>query len=548
MLQFGRLDHRRRDDSVRCCKSQVHLLKFGNVKGELMATQNIVFPVGSESVKRSLKCGLPVPELSHAMQSWVGVNLDIQEHKLPEFYLAEELRQILDFAPQLVSVYGPNRERLHINRVGLDYLGLSLEEWRQTHESGAFVHPDDRGQEQEYFDHAVSTGSAYELELRLRKGNGSYRRFLARSNPVRDDKGQITRWYVACTDIDDRKTAEERLQQENVALREEVDKASMFEEIVGASPALTAVLSRVSKVASTDSTVLIAGETGTGKELVARAIHRRSRRASRAFVAVNCAAIPRDLIASELFGHEKGAFTGALQRRLGRFELADGGTIFLDEVGELASDTQVALLRVLQEREFERVGGQHPIRVDVRVIAATNRDLTEAVAEGTFRQDLFYRLNVFPLEMPPLRERQDDIVVLVEYFINRYARKAGKTIRRVSKRTLDRLKSYPWPGNVRELQNVIERSVIVSDTDEFTVDESWLSTRPDIQSRLGMSGALASHEKALIEDALRATGGRVFGPSGAATRLGLPRSTLESKIRALKINKNRFRAGAQKRS
>ncbi len=356
------------------------------------------------------------------------------------------------------------------------------------------------------------------------------------------------RWYIAYTDIEDRKRAEERLQQENVALREEIDKTSMFEEIVGASPALTAVLSRVSKVAGSDSTVLITGETGTGKELVARAIHRRSRRASRAFVAVNCAAIPRDLIASELFGHEKGAFTGALQRRLGRFELADGGTIFLDEVGELASDTQVALLRVLQEREFERVGGQHPIRVDVRVIAATNRDLAEAVADGTFRQDLFYRLNVFPLEMPPLRERQEDIPVLVEYFIDRYARKAGKTIRRVSKRTLDRLKSYPWPGNVRELQNVIERSVIVSDTDEFTVDESWLSTQPAVENRLGMSSTLASHEKALIEDALRATGGRVFGPSGAAARLGIPRSTLESKIRTLKINKSRFRTRAPKRS
>src|SRR4029077_14130509 len=254
MLQFGRLDHRRRDDSVRCCKSPVRQLKFGNVKGELMASQNIVCPVGSESVKRSLKCGLPVPELSHAMQSWVGVNPDIQEHKLTEFYLAEELRQILDFAPQLVSVYGPNRERLHINRVGLDYLGLSLEEWRQTPESGAFVHPDDRGQEQEHFDRAVSTGSAYELELRLRKGDGCYRWFLARSNPVRDDKGQIIRWYVACTDIDDRETGEERLQEENVARREEVDKASMFGNIVGASPLFMAVLSRACKVAGSEST------------------------------------------------------------------------------------------------------------------------------------------------------------------------------------------------------------------------------------------------------------------------------------------------------
>src|SRR3984893_16629636 len=366
--------------------------------------------------------------------------------------------------------------------------------------------------------------------------------------PFRDGAEDLESRAALESAVDELELLRKQLYTENLAPQDEVDRVSTFEEIVGMSPALQAALSRVVKVAATDSTVLITGETGTGKELVARAIHRRSRRASRAFVAVNCAAIPRDLIPSELYGHEKGAFTGALQRRLGRFELADGGTIFLDEVGELSYDTQVALLRVLQEREFERVGGQHSIRVDVRVIAATNRDLNEAVADGTFRQDLFYRLNVFPLEMPPLRERQEDIAVLVEYFVDRYARKAGKTIRRISKRTLDRLKSYPWPGNVRELQNVIERSVIVSDTDEFTVDESWLSTRPAVESRLGMSGALASHEKALIEDALRATGGRVFGPSGAAERLGIPRSTLESKIRSLKINKSRFRARAPKRS
>jgi transcriptional regulator with GAF, ATPase, and Fis domain len=338
-----------------------------------------------------------------------------------------------------------------------------------------------------------------------------------------------------------RESAEERLKQENVALREEIDKTSMFEEIVGASPALAAVMSRVSKVANSDSTVLITGETGTGKELIARAIHRRSGRASRAFVAVNCAAIPSGLIASELFGHERGAFTGALQRRIGRFELADGGTIFLDEVGELASDTQVALLRVLQEHEFERVGGRERIQVDVRVIAATNRDLSQAVADGTFRRDLFYRLNVFPLDMPPLRERQEDIAVLVEYFIDRYARKAGKSFRCVSRQTLDSLQSYPWPGNVRELQNVIERSVILSDTDEFIVDESWLIARPAVESRLGLSSTMAVHEKAIVEEALRASDGRVFGPSGAAARLGIPRSTLESKIRALKINKSRFR-------
>jgi formate hydrogenlyase transcriptional activator len=387
----------------------------------------------------------------------------------------------------------------------------------------------------------MSAGSAFEMETRIRKGDGTYRWFLARFNPVRDDKGNIRRWYVANTDIDDRKKAEERLKEENVALREEIDRASMFEEIVGNSPALQTVLSRISKVAPTDATVLLTGETGTGKELVARAIHRRSARSSKAFVAVNCAAIPRELIASELFGHEKGAFTGASQRRLGRFELAHGGTIFLDEVAELSPDTQVALLRVLQERELEHVGGTETIRVDVRVVAATNRDLIDAVASGAFRQDLFYRLNVFPLEMPSLRDRKQDIPVLVEYFIHRYARKAHKTFRRVNKRTLDRLQSYPWPGNVRELQNVIERSVIVCDTDEFNVDESWLSPARKLDSPGALSSKLSAYEKAVIEEALRASGGQVFGPAGAAARLRIPRSTLESRIRALRINKSRFR-------
>ena len=292
----------------------------------------------------------------------------------------EELRQILDLTPQLLAVLGPGRERLYANRTTLAYLGVTLDDWRQGRiESN--IHPDDVDRLKTYADRALSNGLAYELEVRIRNCDGSYRWFLARYNPFRDEQGQVIRWYVACTDIEDRKRAEERLQQENVALREEIDKTSMFEEIVGASPALTAVLSRVSKVAATDSTVLITGETGTGKELVARAIHKRSRRSSSAFVAVNCAAIPRELIASELFGHEKGAFTGATQRRLGRFELADGGTIFLDEVGELSPDTQIALLRVLQEREFERVGGTTTIHVDVRVIAATNRDLNAAVGE-----------------------------------------------------------------------------------------------------------------------------------------------------------------------
>jgi transcriptional regulator with GAF, ATPase, and Fis domain len=380
--------------------------------------------------------------------------------------------------------------------------------------------------------------------LRLRKHDGSYRWFLARYNPVRDDKGQITRWYVTATDIEDRKQAEDTLRRENVVLREEIEKTSMFEEIVGTSPALKAVLSRICKVAPSDSTVLITGETGTGKELVARAIHRRSDRTSRAFVSVNCAAIPRDLIASELFGHEKGAFTGATQQRLGRFELANGGTLFLDEVGDLPAETQIALLRVLQEHEFERVGGTRTIHTDIRVIAATNRDLKAAISDGSFRGDLFYRLHVFPIEIPPLRERREDIPLLVEYFIDRYAPKAGKNITMINKKTLRLLESYPWPGNIRELQNVIERSVIVCETANFSVDESWLSQQPlekKAGSRLYLSQKVAAQEKELIEAALRECQGRVFGPLGAAAKLGTPRSTLESKIRSLKINKNLFK-------
>ncbi len=340
----------------------------------------------------------------------------------------------------------------------------------------------------------------------------------------------------------------EQLNVENLALRDEVDRVSMFEEIVGTSPALQAVLSRAIKVAATDSTVLITGETGTGKELVARAIHRRSDRVSRPFVGVNCAAIPRDLIASELFGHEKGAFTGATQQRLGRFELANGGTLFLDEVGELPPETQIALLRVLQEHEFERVGGSRSIRTDVRVVAATNRDLLAATSAGSFRSDLFYRLHVFPVEIPPLRDRKEDILLLVEYFIDRYARKAGKKIAAVDKETLRLLESYPWPGNIRELQNVIERSVILCESDIFSIDESWLSlpsAATESNRHIELPRRLEAQEKNIIEDALKGSSGRVFGPLGAAAKLGIPRSTLESKIKALKIDKNRFRTDAE---
>jgi PAS domain S-box-containing protein len=340
----------------------------------------------------------------------------------------------------------------------------------------------------------------------------------------------------------------DQLYKENIALREEIDKTSMFEEIVGKSPPLKDVLTRVSKVAPTDSTVLITGETGTGKELIARAIHKRSGRASRVFVSVNCAAIPPALVASELFGHEKGAFTGALQRRIGRFELAEGGTIFLDEVGELPAETQIALLRVLQEREFERVGGGRPVRADIRLIAATNRDLKAAIGSGSFRSDLFYRLNVFPIEMPSLRFRREDIPLLAEYFIHRYAGKMGKKISRISRESLQMLQCYTWPGNIRELQNVIERSVIVCETETLTVDESWFAGQT-LESSSSTQPLLkrpsADEEKTTIEAALTEARGRVSGPSGAAVKLGIPASTLESKIRALKINKHSFKATRQ---
>jgi len=345
--------------------------------------------------------------------------------------------------------------------------------------------------------------------------------------------------------VGDPKQSQRRFKNEDVALCKEVNETAMDDEIIGTSSALQKVLSLVSKVAPTDATVMVTGETGTGKELVARAIHRRGQRSSRAFISVNCAALPGDLIASELFGHEKGSFTGAFQRRLGRFELAEGGTIFLDEVGELPVETQIALLRVLQEHQFERVGGTRSIQTNVRVIAATNRNLQTAIAAGDFRSDLFYRLNVFPIEMPALRERPEDIPALVDYLIDRFARRLGKNIRGVDSKTLELFQSYPWPGNIRELQNVIERSVIVCETENLSVDESWLSQQPSngkTASQLYLSEKVAAQEKEIIEAALRECQGRVFGPSGAAAKLGIARSTLESKIRSLKINKNRFKA------
>jgi PAS domain S-box-containing protein len=418
---------------------------------------------------------------------FVGAVTDITAAKQAEEKIWQsemELRQILDFAPQQVAVLGPDRDRtrLYTNQAALDYFDMTLEEWRSG-DRRRFFHPDDWERLMSEAQSKFLSGLPHETDVRLLRKDGKYRWFLFRWNPLRDEQGRLMRWYVAGTDIEDRKQAEQRLQNENLALREDIDQASMFEEIVGSSKTLRKVLSQVAKVAPTDSTVLILGETGTGKELIARAIHNRSNRSTRAFVRMNCAAVPASLIASELFGHERGAFTGAIQRRVGRFELAHGGTIFLDEVGELPPETQITLLRVLQEREFERVGGGQPISVDVRVLTATNRDLNAAIAGGTFRQDLFYRLNVFPIQIPALRERPDDIPILVEYFIERYAKKVGKRIKTIRKNTLDLFHAYDWPGNIRELQNVVERAVVLCDGDTCSVDETWLKRKLPRDSR-----------------------------------------------------------------
>jgi formate hydrogenlyase transcriptional activator len=481
----------------------------------------------------------PVRDQHGSIVRWFGTSTDIEELKRAE----KELQDLVDYVPQLIVIRDPDGRSIYANRATLDYLGRTFEEFLEPGFDQTVIHPDD-------WHKVASTGQLgsravqFELEARMKGKDGLYRWFLYRFNPLRDCDGRVLRWFVTGTEIEARKHAEERAQNENLALREEIDKISMFEEIVGTSPALQAVLTRVAKVAPTESTIIISGETGTGKELIARAIHKRSPRSSRPFVSVNCAAIPQSLIASELFGHEKGAFTGASQRRLGRFEMAEGGTLFLDEVGELPCETQIALLRVLQERQFERVGGNQPIRADVRVISATNRDLKAAMATDAFRSDLFYRLSVFPIDIPPLRERKDDIPILVEYFIDRYASDAGKKIRYVSKKTMELLQSYPWPGNVRELQNVIERSVILCETETFSVDESWLSHNADqtVPASQPLVQMLATQEKALIETALTETRGQVSGPTGAAAKLGMRPSTLESKIRILKINKHRFRA------
>jgi formate hydrogenlyase transcriptional activator len=489
----------------------------------------------------------PLRDHTGNVLKWYATSTDIEDRKQAEEELRRdecELRRITDIIAQIITVHDPEGVPIYANKAVLDYTGLTIDDVTRPDYRSRVIHPDDFERLRDIRQAALVRGLPFEYESRARRKDGQYRWFLNRWNPFRDEQGRLTRWYSTGTDIDDRRRSEDRARNENVALREEIDHASMFEEIVGSADAIRQVLKQVAKVAPTDSTVLISGETGTGKELFARAIHKRSNRSARAFIRVNCGAIASSLIASELFGHEKGAFTGALQRRIGHFEAADGGTIFLDEIGDLPMETQIALLRVLQEREFQRVGSSQSVSVDVRVLAATNRDLRSAVDAGKFREDLFYRVNVFPIRVPPLRERLEDIPLLLEYLLTRYAQKAGKKFRDITSKTLQLFQVYRWPGNIRELQNVIERAVVLCDSDTFSVDESWLrqESSPASGPVLPLVSTLEDRERQMIEEALAQSRGRISGPRGAAAKLGLLRQTLDRKILSLRIDKNQFKS------
>jgi formate hydrogenlyase transcriptional activator len=502
---------------------------------------------------------LPNRDTAGRITGWYMLLTDIDDRKRAEEALRsreENLRLLVDSIPGFVATMNAAGELEVVNRQSSQYFGKTIDELKNWATNDA-IHPDDLQRVIRTLDQGVAAGQPFEYETRARRADGVYRWHQGRCQPQRDEAGRIVRWYILVTDINERKHAEnalekayeeirrlnERLRAENVLLRQQIDRVFMFEEIVGSSSALRNVLASIVQVAPTDATVLISGETGTGKELIAHAIHNRSQRASRPFVSVNCASIPPSLIASELFGHEKGAFTGAVQRRQGRFELANSGTIFLDEIGELPEETQIALLRVIQERAVERVGGSRVIPTDVRIIAATNRDLAAAIDSGAFRSDLFYRLNVFPIHVPPLKERKEDIPILIEYFIKRYADKAGKRITKIDRNSLDLCESYDWPGNIRELQNIVERSVILCNGDTFRVEQAWLtahsaSPRPE---RRSLTNALQSYERKLIEAALAESNGRVAGPEGAAAKLGIPRSTLDTRIKQLNIERRTIR-------
>jgi PAS domain S-box-containing protein len=516
------------------------------------------------SYRALLHRNVPLHDEQGKIVKWFGSSIDIEDRKCAEEQLRRSAQEL-----QRSEFYLREGERLaHMGSWSLrpdgtfDYwspetfvlFGFDPSEGIPTLPKWLTVlHPGDRDLVAKTLERIFRESVRIDVTYRVDHPKQGKRIMHSTGEPVVED-GKVTRLIGNTLDITEQENAirelkkafgeiralKDELYKENIVLRHEIGSTSMFEEVLGTSSALQNVLALAAKVAPTDSSVLIAGETGTGKELIARAIHKRSKRGERSFVGVNCAAIPSSLIMSELFGHEKGAFTGAMQRRLGRFELAEGGTLFLDEVGDLPLETQIALLRVLQEREFERVGGTEMLRCDVRVIAATNRDLHSAIAAGSFRSDLFYRLNVFPIELPPLRERKEDIPILVNYFVNRYAQRAGKKIDTIRKKSIEALQEYSWPGNVRELQNVIERSLIIVDTNEFSVDKNWLSHEFQSSQRVGRASRIST-EQEQIEAALAQSNGKVSGAHGAAAKLGMPPSTLESRIRSLRINKFQFK-------
>jgi PAS domain S-box-containing protein len=481
-----------------------------------------------------------------------GVTLDVTEREKAHQALleSEELfRNMSDAAPTFIWVADTEMLCTYFNTKVLDFTGRTMGElngrgWLES------IHPDDLDDSVATYANAYERLEPFIMEMRWRRADGEYRWIYNSGAPLVSSSGALLGYVGSAVDISERRLAEESLQtamveikklkddlqEENMYLREVIELEHNFDEIIGNSDALRYVFFKIEQVAKTDATVLITGETGTGKELVARAIHSTSRRSSRPLVKVNCAALSAGLIESELFGHERGAFTGATARKIGRFELADGATIFLDEVGELPLELQSKLLRVIQEGEFERLGSSKTITVDARIIAATNRNLESEVKKGNFREDLLFRLNVFPITVPPLRERKDDLPQLIEYFANRFSKKIGKTIRSVSPGTIRNLAQHSWPGNIRELANVIERSVINSQGETLSVFEDFGKVAIN-----GVSSAsadtLETMERKYISEILANLGWRIEGVSGAARVLGLNPSTLRTRMAKLGITK-----------
>jgi PAS domain S-box-containing protein len=461
-------------------------------------------------------------------------------------------RNMADTAPVMIWVSDAAGVSTYFNKQWLDFTGKTIEQEVDDGWSKG-IHPEDRGFCLATFKSSFDQQKQFEMEYRLRRHDGEYRWIFDSGTPRFSADGAFMGFIGSCIDITERKESERQLRQaheelfelknqleaENIYLLGELEQGLTSEKIVGGSDAIKYVFFNIAQVAPTDSTVLITGETGTGKELVARAIHDTSSRKDKPLIRVNCGALAPSLIESELFGYEKGAFTGAGARKLGRFDLANGGTIFLDEIGELPLELQVKLLRVIQENEFERLGGTQTIKTDVRIIAATNRDLKTEVAKGNFREDLWYRLNVYPIELPPLRRRMEDLPLLVEHFTKIYANKLGKTVLSISPRAMQRLQAHSWPGNIRELANVIERAVILTNgTVLQTIDHF---ERPE-ESSAPAPQTLEDVERDHILKTLKSTGWRIEGPYGAARVLGINASTLRTRMRKLGIQRGRASA------